>query len=229
MLIQEVRSCLGPHRSDGWVSSSPPKGCRFNSQSGYKPKLQVWSPVGGVQEATHQCFSYIYIYFSLSLFLSLSLKKPFKKRFFCSKEKQSQDSLLVKLEFLHYLYKWFVLTKVLQLSWWQFILIEYLEALKMEAVNVTAKRNVVLHPLHKVMQCSVEVRVYLGAFALAAPSAWDAAPLNLHMADPILSSKPNPGRSFLWSLNLESNSLLIPFPSVTLYPIVLFYSWQLLN
>lgn len=130
---------------------------------------------------------------------------------------------MVKLEFPHYLYKWFVLTKVLQLSWWQFILIEYLEALKMEAVNVTAKRNVVLYPLHKVMQCSVEVGVYLRAFALAAPSAWDAAPLNLHMADSLSSPKPNPWRSFLWPLNLESSFLLIPFPSVTLYPIVLFY------
>ena len=36
--------------SVGWALSCKPKGHQFDSQSGYTPGLQAWSPVGGMQK-----------------------------------------------------------------------------------------------------------------------------------------------------------------------------------
>ena len=60
-----------------WVAFCKPKGCQFDSQSGYLPGLQARSPVGGVQEATNRLFSP-----SLSPTLPLTLKiKSFLKKY----------------------------------------------------------------------------------------------------------------------------------------------------
>ena len=60
-----------------WAPTCEPKGCWFDSQSGYMPGLWARSPIGGVREATaHWCVSP-----SLSPSTPLSLKrnKIFKK------------------------------------------------------------------------------------------------------------------------------------------------------
>ena len=58
--------------SIGWVSSHKPKGHWFDFHSGHMPGLQARSLVGGVQEATNQCFS-------RTLMLS-SLPSPLSKK-----------------------------------------------------------------------------------------------------------------------------------------------------
>lgn len=78
----------------------------------------------------------------------------------------------------------------------------------METVNRTAKRHVVSHPLHKVMQSSVEMESTSGPVPWQAPSYHPCLIL---------------GKAFSRSLDLQSTSLLIPFPSVTPYSISLFY------
>ena len=60
--------------SVGWSSSHKLKGCWFDSQSGHMPGLQARSLVGGVQEATNQCFSFILMFLSLFFFLPSPLK-----------------------------------------------------------------------------------------------------------------------------------------------------------
>ena len=65
-----------------WVWACKPKGCQFDSQSGYMSVLQARSPVGGVQEATtHWCFfPSLSPYRPLSLQINkIFLKIPFKK------------------------------------------------------------------------------------------------------------------------------------------------------
>ena len=57
------------------ASSYTPKGCGLNPQSGHMPGLQARSPVGGVQEATDQCFSLTSMFLSLSFPLSSPLTK----------------------------------------------------------------------------------------------------------------------------------------------------------
>ena len=58
------------------ASSHKPKGHRFNSKSGYVPRLWVWFPVkactGGWGGATNRCFFHIDVSLSLSLSSSLS-------------------------------------------------------------------------------------------------------------------------------------------------------------
>ena len=57
----------------GWVSFCKAQGRWVDSQSGHMPGLQVWSPVGCMQEATDCCFSLTLMF----LFLSFSLPSPF--------------------------------------------------------------------------------------------------------------------------------------------------------
>ena len=58
--FKKFKNCLG---SVDWLPACESKGHQFNSQSGHRLGLQVWSPFGGGWEATnhgsltHRCFS----------------------------------------------------------------------------------------------------------------------------------------------------------------------------
>ena len=54
-----------------WVPAYKPRGHWFNSQTVHTPQLQASSPVGGVGEATHQCFSRTLMFLSLLLPLKI--------------------------------------------------------------------------------------------------------------------------------------------------------------
>ena len=71
--VVENRRALDWCGSVGWTPSCKPKGCWLDSWSGYMPRLWTRFQVGGMNKATHQCFSP-----SLSPYFPLCLKKKKK-------------------------------------------------------------------------------------------------------------------------------------------------------
>ena len=70
----------GPCGSVGWVSFCRPKGCSFDSWSGYMSRLWVWSPVGVHTKGNQSMFLSLLSRIDVSFFLCSPLSKKKKKK-----------------------------------------------------------------------------------------------------------------------------------------------------